>query len=690
MGDFHIASSYDLSQVSIVIEFFKQCLPSTIYNDVNLKIQEMLHHTDALLKSASSPEDVYHDAASKKLKGTWKFFYKALIHDPIYPKHMSDLHEMLKSKGFFNVIECNSSIVDNDNEMLIDNIDNNEIFQKNSGDIYTDTKNLSKNTGSSAHQSNTYLKLKIKNSNDIVNAKSDANLTSDDNMELNTSDNPKQTLKKRKNKKVKTKDTDVDSSAAEISDSEFMQPKKTCKAQILTEITSDNITTQNRFKIPVSTSKINANSGNKVQTQKSTIEDSTDDEAFEETPTRTPKPESFYIKTEEGWRQQMNQLFTKIKWNLPMKLIGDFVKITPRSIDEFRAVQSFLHENKVKCYGMNPRGERPRKILIKGVPLFITSDEIHKEFTKYGYHVTRVAQLRDFRTKAPLTKFVVNILPDENFSKVYDIDLMFGFMVEIVKFETRNKIKQCYNCQKWNHSSEVCHLDPICVKCAGGHNSKECPQGRTAFPKCSNCGQQHTANYGGCPANPLNIKKVQQLAKLAKQNPQPAIISQPQIQTNPQTQIPTQTQHQFIPQQVTKAISYAKTVSKNLPKTPIQPAQQQPHIQPQNSSFFNSPQEVMKFFDEMIVRLEKIYDLCQKLKMPDFATYMQSFLPINIPMTATQATPETFSTTVPTQSFQKLTLNQTAPVQTPNNSTAPQTNISTQNSKVKINSTNPT
>ncbi|GBP66309.1 Nucleic-acid-binding protein from transposon X-element [Eumeta japonica] len=83
---------------------------------------------------------------------------------------------------------------------------------------------------------------------------------------------------------------------------------------------------------------------------------------------------------------------------------------------------------------------------------------------------------------------------------------------------------QCYRCQLYGHAATNCHAPPRCVKCLDPHWTKECTRTRDSEgkPACCNCGSDHTANYGGCPAAPKpkpksshnkNITKVQQTSR---------------------------------------------------------------------------------------------------------------------------------------------------------------------------------
>lgn len=77
----------------------------------------------------------------------------------------------------------------------------------------------------------------------------------------------------------------------------------------------------------------------------------------------------------------------------------------------------------------------------------------------------------------------------------------------------KNKRKgpiQCTRCMQYGHGSQSCFLDPVCVRCAGSHLSRECPKIADLMTneihpkipeeevKCGLCGSNHTANYSQC------------------------------------------------------------------------------------------------------------------------------------------------------------------------------------------------
>ncbi|GIY61919.1 uncharacterized protein CEXT_68291 [Caerostris extrusa] len=95
-----------------------------------------------------------------------------------------------------------------------------------------------------------------------------------------------------------------------------------------------------------------------------------------------------------------------------------------------------------------------------------------------------------------------------------------GTQVSIEAYGGRPGPSQCWNCQGFCHSSEVCKLPKKCVKCANPHNAKDCDRPFEEAPTCANYKGPHAANWGNCLAN----GKKQQIEKKNTVKAAPPII----------------------------------------------------------------------------------------------------------------------------------------------------------------------
>ncbi|GFS49816.1 nucleic-acid-binding protein from transposon X-element [Trichonephila clavipes] len=147
--------------------------------------------------------------------------------------------------------------------------------------------------------------------------------------------------------------------------------------------------------------------------------------------------------------------------------------------------------------------------------------------------------------------------------KIYDFTELFGTRIEVKPFERGNKVNQCWRCQGWFHSSEVCHLPPRCVKCAGPHSAKDCTLDFNDQMKCANCSGAHAANWSRCPKHPNNAKKKAKI-KIKK-----ALISLKTfpLKTTPQAPRPDISKAR----KVSPNLDYSKVVQNQIPREHVSP-----------------------------------------------------------------------------------------------------------------------
>ncbi|GFS67442.1 nucleic-acid-binding protein from transposon X-element [Trichonephila clavipes] len=151
--------------------------------------------------------------------------------------------------------------------------------------------------------------------------------------------------------------------------------------------------------------------------------------------------------------------------------------------------------------------DRPVKVVIRGLPSNTEPEDIKTEIEAEGFKVVKISQMNNYRTKGPMPLFYLQIENGVDAPKIFDFTELFGTRVEVKPFDRGNKINQCWRCQGWFHSSEVCHLPPRCVRCDGPHSAKDCTLEFDAPMKCANCSGEHAANWSRCPKHPNNSKR---------------------------------------------------------------------------------------------------------------------------------------------------------------------------------------
>ncbi|GFU30578.1 RNA-directed DNA polymerase from mobile element jockey [Trichonephila clavipes] len=108
----------------------------------------------------------------------------------------------------------------------------------------------------------------------------------------------------------------------------------------------------------------------------------------------------------------------------------------------------------------------------------------------------------------------LQLVNDAKADTIFQFTEMFGTQISFERYDnSRNKRpNQCWRCQGFFHSSEVCHLPIKCLKCAGPHEAKNCNRAFEDPLICANCGGEHAANWRQCPHFPKtkNNKKAPQ------------------------------------------------------------------------------------------------------------------------------------------------------------------------------------
>ncbi|GFT50058.1 nucleic-acid-binding protein from transposon X-element [Trichonephila clavipes] len=240
----------------------------------------------------------------------------------------------------------------------------------------------------------------------------------------------------------------------------------------------------------------------------------------EEVPVVTKKPRipPFFVSPKGDWRQLV-ALAKLIAPSFQSQMSGRFLKVTVADDVDYRALSKWLESSGVEFKSFMLKQDRPVKVVIRGLPSNTEPEEIKAEIETEGFQVLKISQMKNFRTKAPMPLFYLQIQNGADAAKIYDFTELFGTRIEVKPFDRGNKINQCWRCQGWFHSSEVCHLPPRCVKCAGPHAAKDCTLDFNDPMKCANCSGAHAANWSRCPKHPKNSKK-KNLAK-NKNGPKP-------------------------------------------------------------------------------------------------------------------------------------------------------------------------
>ena len=177
-------------------------------------------------------------------------------------------------------------------------------------------------------------------------------------------------------------------------------------------------------------------------------------------------------------------------------------------LDEIKSMKS-LGNYKISIYQPKSIEFRSGVIGPTGVETQTNDIEDNLKSTKYpNCKVTRI--MKGNGQKAIPTMYIRISFPQAEYPRDGKVRLFYE-LFELKPFV--EKPWQCFRCQSFGHSAKFCTRKVKCVICAGDHGYKECTN--KADPdkvKCTNCGQKHTASYGGC--NFIREEKSRQLLRV--------------------------------------------------------------------------------------------------------------------------------------------------------------------------------
>ncbi|GFY13451.1 uncharacterized protein TNCV_1803221 [Trichonephila clavipes] len=164
------------------------------------------------------------------------------------------------------------------------------------------------------------------------------------------------------------------------------------------------------------------------------------------------------------------------------KLTGKLLRITVQSDDEYRKLAQFLRHEGVGYKSFMLKSDRPLKLLIRGLPASTKVEEIRVEIEREGFQIHKISRLQKFKTKAPMPLIYLQLVNDAKADTIFQFTEMFDTQISFERYDnSRNKKpNQCWTCQGFFHSSEVCHLPIKCLKCAGPHEAKNSTRGLLA------------------------------------------------------------------------------------------------------------------------------------------------------------------------------------------------------------------
>lgn len=166
--------------------------------------------------------------------------------------------------------------------------------------------------------------------------------------------------------------------------------------------------------------------------------------------------------------------------------------------DDYRAATSFLERSNHQFYVYRNLTDRTLKVVLRNLPESLDSEDITQELQEASIPVIRTTQMRQRRTKKALPMFLVELRDCAEAKAIFDVKYVLCCKTKVEAYRGTQGPRQCHKCQRFNHVQACCSATARCVKCGEAHETSTCKKPLDAAPTCANCGQSHTANYGGC------------------------------------------------------------------------------------------------------------------------------------------------------------------------------------------------
>lgn len=157
--------------------------------------------------------------------------------------------------------------------------------------------------------------------------------------------------------------------------------------------------------------------------------------------------------------------------------------------EEIKILSDTIQENKeiMDIINLTLTTEKRKKIIILGIPKYITSDEIITKIKRENDQISEITLHKVISRENAKTHQLVLELEAHNADRLLKQGkLLLGFVV--CKLAIYAPIIRCNNCQRYGHTGETCIRQKACAYCTKIHDTHQCPEkNKPDKHKCINC-----------------------------------------------------------------------------------------------------------------------------------------------------------------------------------------------------------
>lgn len=232
-----------------------------------------------------------------------------------------------------------------------------------------------------------------------------------------------------------------------------------------------------------------------------------DDKDAQATTSRKPPPIYLRERNSNSLIKALSQLIGEDAFHVTSIRRGNINETKIQIYDEtkYRSVINNLDRNGKNYYTYQLKTSKGLVVVIRGIEPGVDQLEIKEALEEKGYKIKSVYNIKN-REKIPAPLYKIELEPDTKKYKanephpIYSLQLLLHRKISVEEPHKRKAPVQCTNCQEYGHSKTYCTLRSVCVACGDFHPTKDCQTNKNDPNKkrCSNCGENHTANYRGC------------------------------------------------------------------------------------------------------------------------------------------------------------------------------------------------
>ncbi|GFS64212.1 nucleic-acid-binding protein from transposon X-element [Trichonephila clavipes] len=231
-------------------------------------------------------------------------------------------------------------------------------------------------------------------------------------------------------------------------------------------------------------------------------QDERDEDVPQPKPPRFRPPPPITIDNVNNSAAFLKQLQNMTQENLMGRIIGNGLRVYPKTPQAYHKIRSFIDHEKSYTYQLN--AEEELKVVIRGMPSNMPPQQIIEGLSELGLTINDCHVMINRKTGLPMPLFLLSLPKNEPNKDVYNITELCYMKIKIEPLEKKKGPAQCFRCQGFFHSSKFCTRNPKCVKCGQPHLTSDCKKTKDTEATCCHCQGNHPANFSGCPRNPLN------------------------------------------------------------------------------------------------------------------------------------------------------------------------------------------